>query len=223
MSLRIAILLSGRRGRGSNMQAIARACAEGRIAGRVVLVAGNHAESPALTRAAELGLPARALSSPAAAATPEQESAYTDALRGLLDETRPDLICLAGYLRRLPTDIVRAYAGRILNTHPALLPAFGGRGMYGARVHQAALDYGVKVSGCTVHFVDETYDTGPIILQSVVPVQDGDTADTLAARVLDAEHAAYPQAVALFAEGRLLLDGRRVRTFETSPVPKTIS
>ena len=101
-----------------------------------------------------------------------------------------------------------------MNTHPALLPAFGGQGMYGAHVHQAALDYGVKVSGCTVHFVDETYDTGPIILQSVVPVQDDDTAETLAARVLAAEHEAYPRAVALFADGRLRLEGRLVRVTE---------
>ena len=169
-----------------------------------------------------MGLPARVLPSPARAAPPGAEAAYGRALRALLDDAAPDLICLAGYLRRLPTDIVRAYAGRIMNTHPALLPAFGGQGMYGAHVHQAALDYGVKVSGCTVHFVDEAYDTGPIILQSVVPVRDDDTAETLAARVLVAEHEAYPRAVALFAAGRLRLEGRRVRVTEASPTPINI-
>lgn len=210
VSLRIAILLSGRHGRGSNLAEIARACAEGRVDGQVVLALGNFAESPALARAKEMGLPVRVLPSPSRGATPSQEAAYATALQSRLEEATPDLICLAGYLRRLPEGIVRAWSGRILNTHPALLPAFGGQGMYGLRVHQAALDYGVKVSGCTVHFVDEAYDTGPIILQTTVPVQDDDTAETLAARVLSAEHHAYPQAIALLAEGRLRLDGRRV-------------
>ncbi|MBV9851480.1 MAG: phosphoribosylglycinamide formyltransferase [Armatimonadetes bacterium] len=210
VSIRIAILLSGRHGRGSNMEAIARACAEGHVAGRVVLVLGNHGDSPALARARALGLPVRVLPSPGKAAPAEDEAAYADALRALLEDVAPDLICLAGYLRRLPTEIVGAWAGRIMNTHPALLPAFGGRGMYGLRVHQAALDYGVKVSGCTVHFVDESYDTGPIILQSAVPVREDDTAETLAVRVLAAEHEAFPRAVALFAEDRLRLSGRRV-------------
>jgi phosphoribosylglycinamide formyltransferase-1 len=216
VTLRIAILLSGRHGRGSNMQAIARACAEGRIAGRVALVVGSHADSPALARAEEMGLTVRVLPSPARSASLDEETAYARALRALLDDAAPGLVCLAGYLRRLPPDTVRSYAGRIMNTHPALLPAFGGRGMYGAHVHQAALDYGVKVSGCTVHFVDEAYDTGPIILQSVVPVQDDDTAETLAARVLVAEHEAYPRAAALFADGRLRMEGRRVRIAEAS-------
>ena len=219
VSLRIAILLSGRHGRGSNLQVIASACADGRIAGGVVLVVGNHADSPALARAHEMGLPVHVLPSPARDATPEVEAAYATRLRTLLDDAAADLICLAGYLRRLPPDIVHAYGGRIMNTHPALLPAFGGRGMYGAHVHQAALDYGVKVSGCTVHFVDESYDTGPIILQSTVPVREDDTAEALAARVLVAEHEAYPRAVALFAQGRLRLEGRRVRISDESFSP----
>lgn len=205
MSLRIAILLSGRHGRGSNMQAIAAACASGRIDGAAALVIGNHADSPALTRAEEMSLPALSISSR------QPEDAYSEALREALHEARIDLLCLAGYMRKVPEAVVAAYPGRIMNIHAALLPAFGGQGMYGIRIHQAVLDYGAKVSGCTVHFVDENYDTGPIILQSVVPVEEDDTAETLAARVLVAEHDAYPRAVALFAEGRLLLDGRRVR------------
>ena len=103
-----------------------------------------------------------------------------------------------------------AYRGHILNVHPALLPLFGGRGMYGEHVHQAVLDSGMKVSGCTVHFVDEQYDTGPIILQTAVPVEDDDTPQSLAARILPNEHQTYKQAVRLFAEGRLRIEGRRV-------------
>lgn len=205
MSLRIAVLLSGRHGRGSNMQAIAEACAEGRIDGQVVSVIGNFADSPALARARELGLSAHHLSSRL------EETEYADRLLTALQDADAYLICLAGYMRKLPDAIVAQYAGRIMNIHAALLPAFGGQGMYGHHIHQAVLDYGAKVSGCTVHFVDADYDTGPIILQTPVPVEENDTPETLAARVLVAEHQTYPQAVALFAAGRLMLDGRRVR------------
>jgi len=205
MALRIVILLSGRHGRGSNMQAIAGACASGQINGAVALVIGSHADSPALARAREMGLPVQSI-------TPRQpENTYTDALLSALGGVRADLICLAGYMRKVPDAVVSAYAGRLMNIHAALLPAFGGQGMYGLHIHQAVLDYGAKVSGCTVHFVDGSYDTGPIILQSVVPVEESDTPETLAARVLVAEHAAYPRAVALLAEGRLTLEGRHVR------------
>jgi phosphoribosylglycinamide formyltransferase-1 len=207
--IRIAILLSGRHGRGSNMQAIAEACADGRIHGRVAAVVGNYEESPALARARDLQVAASVVPSPAAAG-PAAEEAYGAALLKTLDAFQPDLVCLAGYIRKVPACVVSAYAGRMMNIHNALLPAFGGRGMFGRHVHQAVLDYGVKVSGCTVHFVDESYDTGPIILQSVVPVLDDDDAETLSARVLVAEHEAYPQAVSLFAAGRLIIKGRRV-------------
>ena len=205
MSLRIAILLSGRHGRGSNMQAIADACTSGQIDGSVALVAGNYSDSPALARAHEMGLMIQSISSK------QSEDAYARAMRSALHEADADLICLAGYMRKVPDSVVTAYSGRVMNIHAALLPAFGGQGMYGIRIHQAVLDYGAKLSGCTVHFVDENYDTGPIILQSAVPVEESDTAETLAARVLVAEHDTYPRAVALFAEGRLTLDGRRVR------------
>ncbi len=210
VSIRIAVLLSGRHGRGSNLGEIARACAEGRVDGRVGLVIGSHPDSPALARARELGLPTQVVPPPPRGASPVEEDAYTAVLQGALADARPDLICLAGYLRRLPSEIVRAWPERILNTHPALLPAFGGQGMYGIRVHQAAIDYGVKLSGCTVHLVDESYDTGPIVLQVSVPVLEGDTAEALAARVLAAEHEAYPRAVGLFAQGRVHTEGRRV-------------
>lgn len=210
MSLRIAILLSGKHGGGSNMAAIAEACADGRIDGSIVRVVGNFAESPALARAETLGLPVAVVPSPARADGPAAEDAYARRLCATLADAAPDLVCLAGYLRRIPPAVVSAYKGRMMNIHPALLPAFGGQGMYGRRVHEAVLASGVKRSGCTVHFVDEDYDTGPIILQSVVPVQDDDTPETLAARVLTVEHQTYPRAVGLFAEGQMHSVGRRV-------------
>jgi phosphoribosylglycinamide formyltransferase 1 len=120
-----------------------------------------------------------------------------------------ELICLGGWLCLL--DIPADYRSRIVNIHPALLPSFGGKGMYGRRVHQAVLDHGCKVSGCTVHFVDSTYDTGPIILQRTCPVREDDTPETLAHRVFEEEKIAYPEAIGLFAEGRLRVEGRRVR------------
>lgn len=208
--IRIVVLLSGRHGRGSNLQAVADACADGRIEGKIALVIGNHPASPALERARTLGLATTVIQSPARSAAPSEEDIYGEALLAALRNAQPDLICLAGYIRKLPDAVVAAYPGRIMNMHNALLPSFGGRGMYGGRVHQAVLDYGAKVSGCTVHFVDADYDTGPIILQTPVPVAEDDTAETLAARVLVAEHETFPRAVALFAQGRLRVQGRRV-------------
>lgn len=193
------------------MESLARACDTGEIDGQIVLVLGNFRSSPALARASALGLTASTLGSPGRQAAPDDEDAYARALLDTLEQAQPDLVCLAGYIRKVPLPVVRRYQGRMINMHNALLPSFGGRGMFGANVHQAALDYGVKVSGCTVHFVDEHYDTGPIISQSVVPVLDDDTAETLAARVLAAEHQAFPAAVSLFAQGRLQIEARRVR------------
>jgi len=210
---RIAILVSGRHGRGSNMQAIAAACASGQISGQVAVVIGNAADSPALARAREIGLPTQAI--PYRGITSRiGEEFYSDALRLALDNAQTDLVCLAGYMRIVPDTVVAEYPGRMMNIHAALLPAFGGQGMYGHHIHEAVLAYGAKVSGCTVHFVDEHYDTGPIILQSAVPVEENDTPETLAARVLATEHETYPRAVALFAAGRLSLEGRRVRVLE---------
>lgn len=205
MSIRIAILVSGH-GRGSNMAAIIDACQRGEIDGEVVLVIGTRGEAPALQRAAEKGVRTRVIS-------PRNlsEEQYAQRLLQALNEAEVDLVCLAGYMRLLPVPVVQAYAGRVMNIHPALLPLFGGKGMYGEHVHRAVLESGMKVSGCTVHFVDEHYDTGPIIVQRCVPVEEDDTWETLAARVLAQEHQAYVQAVKLFAEGRLRIEGRRVR------------
>ncbi len=127
----------------------------------------------------------------------------------LCDEAKADLVCLAGWLCLV--DVPDRYQGRIMNIHPGLLPSFGGKGMYGHKVHQAVIDHGCKISGCTVHFVDNAYDTGPIIVQRTCPVLDDDTADTLAHRVFEQEKLAYPEAIRMFQQGRLKIEGRRVR------------
>jgi len=209
---RIAILVSGK-ARGTNMAAIIDACRSGEIPDSVVvLVIGTREDAPALQRAQERGVPTCVIDP---RAFPDDE-AYGEALLKVLREVQPDLICLAGYVRLLPAKVVRAYPHRILNIHPALLPLFGGKGMYGLRVHEAVIESGMKVAGCTVHFVDEQYDTGPIVLQSVIEVRDDDTPETLAARLLPVEHATYIRAIRLFVEGRLEVVGRRVRTLPES-------
>ncbi len=210
MKHRIAILVSGK-ARGTNMEAIIRACQSGEIPdSEVVLVVGTRPDAPALQKAEALGVPT-------AIVNPKEfpdEEAYGDTLLWVLQRVQPDLICLAGYVRLLPAQVVRAYPYRILNIHPALLPLFGGKGMYGLRVHQATIESGMKVAGCTVHFVDEQYDTGPIVLQRTVPVLDDDTPETLAQRLLPVEHATYIEAIRLFVEGRLQVEGNRVRIRE---------
>lgn len=203
--INIAVMVSGH-GRGSNMQAIIDACGDARITGRVAVVIGVKDDAPAMERARSQGITAVEVRPKAF----DSDEAYGTHLLGVLAEHEVDLICLAGYMRILPPNIVSAYRHRIMNIHPALIPLFCGKGMFGEHVHQAAVECGVKVSGCTVHFVDEQYDTGPIIVQKTVPVEPGDTAETLAARILVQEHKAYPEAVQLFAEGRLKVEGRVV-------------
>lgn len=196
---RIVILVSGH-GRGTNMEAIIRACQSGTIPdSQVVLVIGTREEAPAIQKARALGVPVTIVRP---SKFPESE-AYGDALLQVLYAVQPDLICLAGYMRLLPVQVVHAYPGRIMNIHPALLPNFGGKGMYGLRVHEAVLQSGAKETGCTVHFVDENYDTGPIILQRKIPVLEGDTPESLVERLLPVEHETYIEAIRLFVEGRL--------------------
>lgn len=206
--LAIAAMVSGQ-GRGSNVQSLLDACESGEISARMAVVIGTRSDAMALERARSMEV-ATAVVSPRK--YENDETAYGEILLGVLARHNVQLLCLAGYMRRLPYVIVSAYAGRIMNVHPALLPLFGGRGMYGEHVHQAVLDSGMKVSGCTVHFVDEQYDTGPIILQTAVPVEEKDTPQTLAARILPCEHQTYVNAVRLFAAGCLRVDGRRVFT-----------
>jgi len=136
-------------------------------------------------------------------------ASYGASLLAVLRSEAIDIVCLAGYMRLMPNEVVMAYKERMLNVHPALLPLFGGRGMFGEHVHSAVIASGMKVSGCTVHFVDDSYDTGPIILQSVIPVLDDDTPATLAARLLPVEHRTYVRAVRLVAEGRVRVVARR--------------
>ena len=196
MTSRIAVLASGG---GTNLQALLDhfdALGDER-AGEVVVVASDRRDAGALARAAARGVPTATIQTPAAPGAQHLEA--------ILDEHRIDLVALAGYLRLVPIETVDRFRGRIVNVHPALLPAFGGPGMYGARVHQAVLDAGTTISGVTVHFVDRAYDRGPIIAQWPVPVHPDDTAASLAARVLRVEHLLYPIAVNAVAAGRVLL------------------
>lgn len=211
VGLKIAIIVSGQ-SRGSNMTALIEACRTKRISGQVSVVIGTRADSPALERACELGIPVSVVSPKK---YESDESKYGDTLLRILSRYDAGLICLAGYMRILPQSVVDAYDGKIMNTHPALLPLFGGKGMYGERVHKAVLESGMKVTGCTVHFVDHHYDNGPIILQSPVLVQEDDTSETLACKVLQAEHQTYCEAVRLFAENRLVISGRKVKVLKT--------
>ncbi|MDR7473899.1 MAG: phosphoribosylglycinamide formyltransferase [Armatimonadota bacterium] len=197
--MRIGVLVSGY---GSNLQALLDAAAAG-APYTVAVVIANIAGAPALERARRAGVPAHLVEHRGRS----RREFEADLLR-LLREARVDLVCLAGFLRILSPWFVSHFRGRILNIHPALLPAFGGRGMYGLRVHEAVLASGALRSGCTVHLVDETVDGGPILAQATVPVLPGDTPETLAARVAQAEHRLYPEVVGEVASGRLLLKVR---------------
>jgi formyltetrahydrofolate-dependent phosphoribosylglycinamide formyltransferase len=198
---RIAVLASGG---GSNLQALIDHFAElGEArAGDVVLVAADRPDAGALDRARRAGIPVGVVAS--------RRAPSGEALASLLDRARVDLVVLAGFLQHVPADVTRRYAGRIVNVHPALLPDFGGPGMYGARVHRAVLAAGARRSGPTVHFVDDEYDHGPVIARWPVPVHPGDDEHTLAARVLRAEHLLFPRVVQALAAGdvRLTPDGR---------------
>jgi len=189
MTMRVAVAVSGR---GSNLEALLKALGAGAPA-RVALVLSDRAGAPALERAREHGIPAEVLPDP---------SDGSDWLERL-EQHRIELVVLAGYLRLVPADVIARYRDRIVNIHPALLPAFGGRGMYGRRVHEAVLASGARESGATVHLVDEVYDRGAILAQRRVPVLSGDTPDRLAARVLEVEHRLLPAVVlAAAAAGR---------------------
>ncbi|MDQ7844174.1 MAG: phosphoribosylglycinamide formyltransferase [Armatimonadota bacterium] len=211
--IRIGVLASGA---GTNLQAILDACARGEIDGRVVVVVSNNPKAMALDRARRAGIPAVAMHH---RAFPDRDT-FDAKLAEILHSYEVDLVCMAGFLRILGSWFIGQFAGRIMNIHPALLPSFGGLGMYGERVHRAVLDSGAKFSGCTVHFANEAPDGGPIILQAVVPVRDDDTPETLAARIAIEEHRLYPEAIRLFAQGRLKVVGRRVHILEArQPAP----
>jgi phosphoribosylglycinamide formyltransferase-1 len=196
---RVGILVSGR---GSNMVALVEAARAGSIAAVPAIVLANVPGAPALARATAWGVPTAVVDHRSF----ESRRAHEEAVAAILEEHRVDLVCLAGYMRLLSPWLVGRFRGRLLNVHPALLPAFPG-----LDAQAQALEHGVKVSGCTVHFVDEECDHGPIVLQAAVPVREDDTVDSLSARILEEEHRIYPEAVRLYFDGRLKIEGRRVR------------
>jgi phosphoribosylglycinamide formyltransferase 1 len=198
MKKRIGILLSGR---GSNFEALADSVAAGRIPNaEIAIVISNRETAPGIEKAKARGIEARAISSKGLERDP-----YDRMVAAALQEKKVDLVCLAGYMRLLSPFFVSAFPEKILNIHPSLLPAFPG-----LEAQRQALEQGVKFAGCTVHFVDENLDAGPIILQAVVPVLDDDTPETLAARILKEEHRIYTEAVRIVSEGRYRIAGRRV-------------
>lgn len=200
--LKVGVLASGS---GSNLQAILDQCQGGDIPAQVVVVISDKEGSFALQRARRQQVQALLINPKDFSSKVLYEQAIVTALR----EHGVELVCLAGYMRLVGSTLLEGFPHRVMNIHPALLPAFPG--LHG---QQQAFEYGVRFAGCTVHFVDEGMDTGPIILQAVVPVLDEDTADALAARILAEEHKIYPQAIRLFAQGRLQIQGRKVRIIE---------
>lgn len=197
--INVGVLISGR---GSNLQAIIDASAKGAIPAKVAVVISNKADAYGLERAKKHKIPTVVFD-------PKKftdKNTYELELVKVLKEHKVDLVCLAGYMRIVGTVLLEHYPNKIINIHPALLPSFPG-----LHVQKAALDHGVKISGATVHFVDEGCDTGPIIVQAAVPVLEGDTEETLSARILEQEHKIYPQAIKLFAEGKIKIEGRKVR------------
>jgi phosphoribosylglycinamide formyltransferase-1 len=195
--MRLGILISGR---GSNFEAIANAIARKKLDAEIAIVISNRANAAGLEIARQRGIPLRVIAS----AGVERE-AYDKLLIEELRTHQVDLVCLAGFMRLLSASVIRAFPNRVLNIHPSLLPAFSG-----LDAQRQALEYGVKIAGCTVHFVDEFLDSGPIILQAAVPVMEGDTLESLSARILAQEHQIYSKAIGLIVDGRVTVEGRRV-------------
>ena len=204
--IRLAVCVSGG---GTTLQNLIDRIAAGWLDATIVQVVASRSGIGAIPRAEAAGIPV-------AVATRKSRTLadFSAAVFEPIRRARADLVILGGFLALL--EIPNDYAGRVLNVHPSLIPAFCGHGFHGEAVHRAAIEAGVKVSGCTVHFADQTYDTGPIILQRPVPVRDDDTPETLAARVFLAESEALPEAIALFAAGRLVVEGRHVRILDQS-------
>lgn len=200
--LRLAVLISGG---GTTLQNLYDLAEAGRLPARVVLVVSNRADAHGLERARKMNVPAVCVSRKEAGSVEEFSRRIFEQCRA----AQADLVVLGGFLQliHVPDD----FLGRVMNIHPALIPAFSGKGYYGHHVHVAVIESGVKLTGCTVHFADNQYDHGPIILQRAVSVLDDDTPETVAARVFAEECIAYPEAIRLFAEGRLKIEGRRVR------------
>ena len=198
MSKKIGVVVSGR---GSNLQSIIDHNAEGKLSVEIAVVVSDHKEAFALERAAKAGIPTAVVERKGC----KDKTEFEDKIDAALREAGAEVVVLAGFMRILTGHFISRWEHKIINIHPALLPSFKGLDAQGQ-----AVDYGVKVAGCTVHFVDEGTDTGPIILQKVVPVLDDDTEETLAARILKEEHKALPEAIQLWADGKLTIKGRKV-------------
>lgn len=203
--MRLGILISGR---GSNFEAIAGSIARRKLDAEIAIVISNRANAPGLEIARERGIPVRVIASQGL-----DRKTYDKLLVEELRTHEVELVCLAGFMRLLSAHFVRAFPDRVLNIHPSLLPAFPG-----LDAQRQALEHGVKITGCTVHFVDEFLDSGPILIQSAVPVLDEDTVATLSARILAQEHSIYSKAIQYLVEGRVTLEGRRVRIREDEAV-----
>jgi phosphoribosylglycinamide formyltransferase 1 len=203
LGLNLCVLASGS---GSNLKAIINAGRLGKISSKVVLVISNNSASIALTTAEQNKIPSYHLSQKLFLSQSEFDKKFLS----LLKEYKVDLIILAGYMKMVSQAVTKKYKNRILNIHPALLPEFGGKGMYGIHVHEAVLKAGAKATGATVHLVDDVYDNGTVILQRSVNVKPGDTAESLQKRVLRVEHKLYPEAIKLFEEGKILIKGHKV-------------
>jgi len=195
--VRLGILISGR---GSNFEAIANSIARKKLDAEIAIVISNRANAPGLDIARERGIPLRVIASAGL-----ERDAYDKLLIEELQTHQVDLVCLAGFMRLLSASVIRAFPNRVLNIHPSLLPAFTG-----LDAQRQALEYGVRIAGCTVHFVDEFLDSGPIVIQSAVPVLEGDTVESLSARILVQEHLIYSKAIGYIADGRITVRGRRV-------------
>lgn len=204
--LRIGVLVSGR---GSNLQAVIDAIESGQLQASIEIVISNKADAFALQRAERHGIKTIILDPKSIKSEGDARQHYDQNILRLLEDHKVELVVLAGYMRIVTSVLTKAYPWKIMNIHPSLLPAFPG-----LNAQKQALDWGAKTSGCTVHFVTEGVDEGPIIMQASVPIQEGDTVETLSARILEQEHWIFPQAIQLFAEGKLSVEGRRVRIAE---------
>jgi phosphoribosylglycinamide formyltransferase-1 len=207
--VRLAVLLSGR---GSNLQAIIDAIESGALSAEIAVVVSNKQEAAGLERARKHGAPVVWLDPKPFAGRPDSREAYDRAMLDVLRKYEVDLVLLAGYMKIVTAVLVAAYENRMMNIHPSLLPSFPG-----LDVQKKAIEHGCKIAGCTVHFVTEGVDEGPIIVQAAVPIVEGDTPDALAARILEQEHRIYPHAIQLYAQGRLRVEGRRVMVAEAGP------
>jgi len=201
--LRLVVLISGG---GTTLRNLLAVIERGELAARVELVISSRADARGLEYARQAGIPLQVLRR----SDVDSDEVYGEAIFAAARAARAELVVMAGFLKFVP--IPADFEHRVMNIHPGLIPAFCGQGMYGHHVHEAVLEYGAKISGCTVHFVDNEYDHGPIILQQVVPVLDDDTPETLAARVFEAECVVYPEALRRYAAGQVRVEGRRVRT-----------